>query len=210
MIREAIMQAPTPSEARKTAAKFIERRRMDWRAVRSRVLRAGLMMAAEQNADVRGKMRSLSLLTAIEVETEFGPSKSICGYPLGWYAGLMWEAADAIINKPNRILITSGKGFLYSDKRTQIAKYIGQSVITQVLVPVSKETSMIGEEFALHHQLPLKYLEGTKGKFSASLANQLANESTQIFIFEKKGSKLFDQLIVSAKSLGKPVKLALV
>jgi hypothetical protein len=210
LIRESIIQSPTAAEARKTAERFKERRRLDWRNVRSSIFKSGLMMAAEQNFDILEKMREISKLTSLEVGSEFQSGQKICGYPLSWYFGLTWEASDAVINRPLRLLIAAGRNIEYSDRKTQVAKFVGVSPVTQVLVPITKETSIIGEEYAMQNNLPVRYFYSRKGKLSPSLASEIVGNSSQILVFEKKGAKLFDQLILAAKHLNKTIKLSLI
>ena len=209
VLREAVLQAPTASEARKVANRYKDRCRIDWRAVRARVLKAGFMMAAEQNQDVREKLARFAQTTSLEINIEFEEGKTISGHALTWYAGVMWDASDIYINRPARVLFAAARKITYADKPTHIDKFISPSSISQVIVPIAKDASPIGEEYAIKHSLPVRYCYAPRGKLTPPFTRDLAQDANQILVMERKGGKQFDQLITSAKELGRTVKLAL-
>lgn len=210
VLREAVIQCPTPAEARKLAARHKDRYRVDWRLARARILKAGLMMAAEQNSDVRARMECFARSTSLEISIEFEEGRKICDLALNWYAGVMWDASDAYINRPTRVLFAAGRKVSYADKSTHVDKFVSPAIVTQVIIPLAKDAAPIGEQYAVKYLLPVNYRYAPRGKLTATFCNELASIANQILVMEQKGGKQFDPLIMSCKELAKSVKLTLV
>lgn len=209
-IRQEVLQQPTAKEARKLAGRHADEVRSNWRSIRARVLRAGFLMAAKQNRSVAAIFSELARLTSLEIGTLLDPAARLEGYEMSFYGGVQWEAAELHVHHPSRLLLACSDKATYASKKAAIDKQLAGSVISEVIVPIAKGASAIGEEYALFHNLPVTYMDAPRGKIDLDLAEKLVDMASQAVVLEKKGGKTFDTLIVQAKEKGKAIKLVLV
>jgi hypothetical protein len=206
-LRDAVLHAPSGKEAFKLAERNKGAVRKTWRALRGRVARAGLLMAAAQNRYVAERLSEIATLTPLEVGIAVDGTAAIGCYAMAFYAGVLWEAADALYNKPNKLLLAAGWKGAISGKQAAIEKHVDKSTTTEVILPISKASSTLAEEFALKNYLPVRYCTAPKGKLSPEFVRDIVALATQVLVIEAKGGKVFDGLIMQARGTGKPVKL---
>lgn len=209
-IRMQVIECGSPKEAKKLASRNKEFIRKDWLQIRSSVLRAGLLMAADQNPFVLDIMSKFCNLTLLEISCDLQDGQMIAGYKMNWYAPIFWDVSEAITNQRKHLAFLSSKEFSLTDKKIQLGKTVRLDEITQVLIPITKELSTIGEALAINHRLPVRYYIPERGRFGSSLAKEIVNAADQLIVFERKGAKLFDPLIVAAKQANKSLKLTLI
>jgi hypothetical protein len=206
-LREEVIHMPTGKEAAKLAGRNSDQIRKHWKSVKSRVIKCGMFMALDQNPDLVARVKPLAALTSLEVGMEFDPDKRIGFYNLANYVGLLWEAADAIINRPNRLTLVVGHKGESRSKMNALEKSVDLVHVTQLLIPIVKGTSTAAEDFALEKYIPVKFSRAPKGKIDADFIVQLVHQTSSLLVVENKGGKSFDALIMQAKTLAKPMKL---
>lgn len=210
VLREEARWLPTAREARKFARRHRSSWREDWAAVRVRVMRAGFIMAADQNPNVYENLHAFASLTSLEVASNFAARTPYYGYPLRWYAGVQWETAEMHIRRPVTLLLAGVKRSTYADKRAAIDKLVTTKPATQVLCAMSKELSFCAEEYAIANSLPIKYIPAPAGKMTDDYVDRLTEAASHIIVMERKQGREFDSLLSVTKKKKKPLRLILV
>lgn len=209
-LRVEILNAPTCKEAVKIAKRKVEIIPASWKLLSARVMRAGLAMSAQQNPEVMERIRKLAMLTPLDVEIAFNPGAQIHGYPAKWYCGIQVEMAHAMVSKPQILAIAGISSTSYEAKKSLIDKHANPATLSMMIVPIARNASAVGEEWAIAHRAPLHYAFAPKGKLDPEFLKSLATLANKFLVFERKNGSLFDPLIAHAKSMGRTVTLTLV